>query len=348
VGDTVGPAGIVRAMRAVPMFAEFAEAIKAFCPNAWTINYTNPMSACTGALYKVFPGIKAFGCCHEVFHSQRLLAKMLALEIGSEGIDRREIRTNVIGVNHFTWIDRASSGTRDLVPLFAEYAQKYARDGFALDESDKDPGNCFRNMNRVCFDLFLRYHAIPAAGDRHIAEFMPPWYLKNPDSAAEWGFRLTPVSYRKGKARELAQKSARIAGGQEKFMAKRSGEEGTEQIKALLGLAELATNVNLPNAGQAPGLPIGAVVETNALFGRDSLRPILAGELPPAVNSMVSRHAANQALLVDACVGRDIELAFSVFLNDSLMTLGVAEAEELFGRMLRNTKKYLPGWAVPG
>lgn len=64
VGDTSGPGGIVRAMRTIPMYIEIAEAIKKNCPDAWVINYTNPMTLCVKTLYRVFPEIKAFGCCH--------------------------------------------------------------------------------------------------------------------------------------------------------------------------------------------------------------------------------------------------------------------------------------------
>ena len=67
VGDTVGAGGFMRAMHTVPMFVTIAEAICDTAPDAWVINYTNPMSLCVRTLYHVFPQIKAFGCCHEVF-----------------------------------------------------------------------------------------------------------------------------------------------------------------------------------------------------------------------------------------------------------------------------------------
>ena len=73
VGDTAGPGGMVRALRTIPMFVEIAEAVKAYAPKAWVINYTNPMSLCVKTLYHVFPEIKAFGCCHEVFGTQKVL-----------------------------------------------------------------------------------------------------------------------------------------------------------------------------------------------------------------------------------------------------------------------------------
>ena len=74
VGDTTGPGGLIRALRSIPIFQEFGRAIGQYAPDAWVINYTNPMTLCTAALYEGYPEIKAMGCCHEVFGTQRLLA----------------------------------------------------------------------------------------------------------------------------------------------------------------------------------------------------------------------------------------------------------------------------------
>ena len=73
VGDTAGPGGIIRSLRTLPMFVDIANAIKEYCPKAWVINYTNPMTLCVKVLYHTFPEIKAFGCCHEVFGTQKVL-----------------------------------------------------------------------------------------------------------------------------------------------------------------------------------------------------------------------------------------------------------------------------------
>ena len=129
VGDTTGPGGIVRAMRTVPMFEEIAECIKAYCPNAWVINYTNPMSLCTKALYRVFPEIKAFGCCHEVFQTQDFLREALSDICGIEAKQRRDIKINPVSVNHFTWLTEAKYKNIDLFPIYREFAEKYAADG---------------------------------------------------------------------------------------------------------------------------------------------------------------------------------------------------------------------------
>ncbi len=344
VGDTVGPGGLMRALRTVPLYAEFAKQIAAYAPDAWVINYTNPMTQCTRTLYEVFPQIKAFGCCHEVFGTQELLAAMLKEVMGIEAT-RDEIKVNVLGVNHFTWLDKARYQGIDLFPLYREFALKYLESGYEINGKawDTDP---FSFAHRVKFDLFLRFGIIAAAGDRHLAEFLPPWYLKDPETVKQWKFHLTTVDFRKKRRVGINEQRQRLISGAEKLELKATGEEGVRQIKALLGLGDLVTNVNLPNRGQIAGLPLGAIVETNALLASDSIRPLLAGKLPAAIQSMVARHAINQETINQAALTKDRELAFRAFLNEPLLTLDPQPARVLFDEMLANTKAYLPGWEI--
>ncbi len=346
VGDTVGPGGLVRALRTIPIYAEFAEAIKSYCPQAWVINYTNPMTLCTRTLYKVFPQIKAFGCCHEVFGTQKLLAKAVEEKLGVKDIQREEIKVNVLGINHFTWIDRASWKGTDIYPLYKEFALKYKEAGYNRKKKKDDEIDYFTDNSKVKFDLFLKYGLIAAAGDRHLAEFVPPWYLKNPERVNEWGFCLTPVSYRIENMKELIEKSRRLATGQEEIEFVSSGEEGVRQIKALAGLEDLITNVNLPNKGQMTDIPYDCVVETNALFSKDSIKPVIAGRLPDDVHNLAIRHVYNQETILKAALSKDKGLAFRAFVNDPLVAIDIKDAAVLFDEMLKNTEKYLPGWNI--
>ncbi|MFB9276896.1 alpha-glucosidase/alpha-galactosidase [Cohnella cellulosilytica] len=347
VGDTVGPGGLVRALRTIPLYVDIAEALRDFAPEAWVINYTNPMTLCTRTLYEVFPAVKAIGCCHEVFGTQELLAAVAARKLGTGPIPRRDIRVNVLGLNHFTWVDRASWQGTDLLPLYREFAEEHREEGYEGERTGHWMNDHFSSAQRVKFDLFLRYGVIAAAGDRHLAEFMPgDLYLSDPDTVRAWKFSLTTVDWRISNARSLQEKGRRLASGEEAFALKPTGEEGIDMIKALLGLEELVTNVNLPNRGQMAGLPGGAVVETNALFRRDEVRPVFAGRLPHVVHDMTARHSANQELILRAALTRDKSLAFRAFVNDPLVTIPVRQAERLFDRMLANTKSYLPGWEL--
>jgi alpha-galactosidase len=346
VGDTVGPAGLVRALRTIPMYVEIAENIKKYAPKAWVINYTNPMTLCTRTLYEVFPDIKAIGSCHEVFSAQNLLSCMLKDMKGIEGATREDIKVNVLGINHFTWINKASYRNIDLMELYKDFAVKYYETGFIENEEEYNSKNYFRCSNRVKFDLYKRYGLLAASGDRHLSEFLPPWYLKNPETVEKWGFGLTPISYRMEKREDLEEKCKRLVAGEEEFRLHDSGEEAVSEFKAILGLGDFVTNTNIPNRGQIEGLPLGAVVETNALFSRDNVSPVWAGKLPFDVQSIIATHIMNQETILKAALNKDKELAFRAFVNDPLVTIDIDKARELFERMLKNTKAYLPGWNI--
>ena len=344
VGDTCGPGGVVRAMRAIPMFEEIARNIEKYCPDAWVINYTNPMTLCVKALYRTFPKIKAFGCCHEVFGTQGLLCWMVEEFLG-EHPTKKDIKVNPVSVNHFTWLTSASYHGIDLFPYYEKYCEKYV-DGLPMTDNNW-MNNHFASQHMVKFDLFRRFGYIAAAGDRHLAEFCPGnWYLESPDRAHEMKFGLTPVSWRKGDLKNRLDRSKRLLSGEEEVKINNTGEEGVNQMRALLGLSDLVTNVNIPNEGQIPNLPLGAVVETNAIFTSDSVRPVMAGPVPKEIHSLVSRVCAEQEALSEAIANRDIEAIFEAFASDPLVTCGLANARKLFDEMVDNTKKYLTDYNI--
>lgn len=340
VGDTTGPGGIVRTLRTVPMFEEFANAIKEYCPNAWVINFTNPMAACVKTLYKTFPEIKAFGCCHEVFGTQKVMREMIREKYGFTP-DREEIKINVVGINHFTWLTSAKYKEIDVFKLYADYVKEHPN---GIDNNDDNwVGISTSNKQKVKFDLFRRYGYIAAAGDRHLVEFCNGcWYLKDPATVEKYGFKLTSVESRKEILKKRLKKAERLATGEEEFNLHDSGEESVRQIKALLGLGDFVTNVNIPNIGQIPNSPMDAIVETNAFFCADTVQPVLAGPVPNNVNAMVMRILEEQETVVEAAIRGDYELAFTAFSNNANINLPIDKARALFDEMLENTKDYLP------
>ncbi len=349
VGDTSGPGGIVRAMRCVPMFEHIAEKIKEYCPNAWVINYTNPMTICVKTLYRAFPEIKAFGCCHEVFGTQKVLMEALKVCRGIEVLDRAEIKVNPLSVNHFTWLTEARYKNIDLFPVYKEFADKYSATGYTDNLDNNWANNCFLCSQRVKFDLFNRYGYIAAAGDRHLAEFCEgKWYLESPEGVKEWGFGLTGADWRKNDLKERLQKSEDYRNGTKELVIEGTGEEGVNQIRAIIGLHDLVTNVNIPNIGQIPNLPLGAVVETNAAFRADTVTPVVAGNIPKPIYPLVARICNEQEMLDEAIANRDLEAIFAVFANDALVTCSLPDARKLFKEMIENTKSYLTMYDVDG
>ena len=348
VGDTAGPGGMIRALRTIPMFVTIAEAIKKYAPEAWVINYTNPMSLCVKTLYHVFPQIKAFGCCHEVFGTQKVLKGICEEALGLKDVDRRDIHVNVLGINHFTWFDQASYKGIDLFPVYRDYIDSHYEEGYS--EPDKNWANStFECAHRLKFDLFRRYGLIAAAGDRHLAEFMPgAEYLKDPETTKSWKFGLTTVAWRKEDLKTRLAKSHRLVNGEEEIQLKPSGEEGILLIKSLCGLERTISNVNIPNTGlQIPNLPEDAIVETNAVFGRDSIKPIIAGSIPENVLELITPHVDNHQRILKAALTCDHTLVYEAFAADPLVKGRATEAEikALADDMINNTIKYLPeGW----
>ena len=350
VGDTAGPGGIFRALRTLPMYLPIARGIRAWCPDAWVINYTNPMALCVRLLYRESPEIKAFGCCHEVFGTQELLAAMVGEQLGIPAPPRQEIHVNVLGLNHFTWFNEASWKGLDLFPMYRDFVDRYYETGYQ-EEGRNWMNSSFDCAHRVKFDLFRRFGAIAAAGDRHLAEFMPgDEYLADPETVKAWKFGLTPVSWRKEDLKQRLEKSRRLARGEQEVELTPSGEEGIRLIRALAGLDRMVSNVNVPNRGQIPNLPLGTVVETNAVFARDSIKPLLAGPLPEQLRTLMLPHVEIQDLSLRAALCCDREAVLEALLLDPNTRAKCRDREalaQLTEDMLAAAAAYLPeGWGL--
>ena len=343
VGDTAGPGGYIRGLRTIPMFIEIAEAIRDYAPHAWVINYTNPMSLCVKTLYETFPQIKAFGCCHEVFNTQELLASILSKELGIRNIKRSDLYTNVIGINHFTWFSKASYRDIDIFPIYDRYVNEHFEEGYEFT-SDNWMNSYFSCAHRVKFDLFRKHHLIAAAGDRHLAEFMPgDLYLKDPETVEKWKFTLTPVSYRKDDLQKRLQRSKDLYENKDRIRLRSTGEEGVQLIKALCGLQDKVSNVNLPNhALQIGNLPKDTIVETNALFTYDHISPVYAGTMPDDIRELTMPHILNHERIYRAVMEKDRKPVYEAFLSDPNINgrLNEGQCKELVNEMIEKTSAY--------
>jgi alpha-galactosidase len=184
----------------------------------------------------------------------------------------------------------------------------------------------------VAYDLFHRFGALGAAGDRHLAEFVS-WYLTSEAELHRWGVVATPFSWRLERSRAERPKLSNMA----KQGIEPSGEEGVDQIEALLGMRHLVTNVNLPNKGQISWLPQDTIVETYAHWGRETLQPLVAGEPPAGVKRLIGYAAEEQRLLLEASLTDNYELAFQVLLTNPLVRIPSEKTREMFSLMLQKS-----------
>jgi alpha-galactosidase len=199
----------------------------------------------------------------------------------------------------------------------------------------------FGSRNLVAFDLLRRFGVPGAAGDRHLAEFLPVSdYLYDP---ARWGFGLTPIDFRVRERDARIRAAEDLRSGKNEPVAKRSDEALTDQIAALMGSGPFVSNVNLPNSGQLDGLPNGALVETNATFDQSGITPLPAGRLPEALEEIVIDHAQRQTSLVKAVLSDDRDALFPLFRTEPLVRhLPEDDASKMYAEMLEATAKLVP------
>nr|WP_321461923.1 alpha-glucosidase/alpha-galactosidase [uncultured Cohaesibacter sp.] len=331
VGDTTGPGGIARAIRSIPVMAEFANRIMAVCPDAWVINYTNPMAWCTAALTATQPKIKAVGCCHEVFHTQEMLGRWVSETYNVPLPARHDIKLDISGVNHFTFATGAQWNGKD---IFEEFKAAIKAEDVATLKANAAKRHeeelWFDSDFQIAKDLFKRFGVLGAAGDRHLAEFVP-WYLGSGEELNSWGVVLTPYEWRI--KRQAAQDEAR-----QKFLdseLKPSGEEGVLMIEALSGATDTPcrTQVNMPNIGQNASAPKGCVVESYGLVSENKIETIACGILPPAVQALEDRVLAVQQLVLEGVLENDKSKIFSGFMIDPLISIAPRACEEMFEEM---------------
>ncbi|MBR9762156.1 MAG: alpha-galactosidase [Rhodobacteraceae bacterium] len=342
VGDTVGPGGFVRALRSIPMMMEIGAAIGQYAPGAHVCNLTNPMSVLTGALYRAFPGIRCWGECHEVTKLRKQVAWLANRAAGEALYSHRDVEVNVLGINHFTFVDRIALKGQDMLPAYRAFAEEFSGGWVAKEPDPFDRwAQYYNDRSRVKFDLFRRFGIPAAAGDRHLVEFLPAAeYLHQP---ADWDFGLTPVAFRiKDNARKRQRRAALLA-GEGQVAAKRSDEALVDQIRALMSGGSHVSNVNLPNRGQIENLPRGAIVESNAMFSGLGVTPLMAGRLPEGLAPIVNDHAQRQSALLEAVAEGQHDVLFDLFRADPLVApLGGNEARQMLSEMVRATSRHLP------
>lgn len=340
VGEQTGPSGVIKALKTLPIYIKYTELIKKLCPEAWVINLSNPMSMCLKMMYEVFPEIKLFGSTNELYPTLDLLAGITEKELDIQHIRRRDIKYNLLGISGFGWFDEVTYDGTDIMPIFRKYAEKYYETGYETKVNEYK-SNPFASANKIKFDLFLRYGCIPAVSDRIIADFCPAWYLKSPKTISGWKFSQTTVNYLKKVKLDKISRVKSLMNGTETLRVGGGATDCALQIRALMGLGNLITNICMKNSGQVENLPLGAIVHTNALISKNSVKPVAAGKLSDEIYGLTIRHIVNQNTIVKSVKERDLDIAFNAFLNDPLMTVDLNDATELYKEMLSAVRTHL-------
>ncbi|MBV8717454.1 MAG: hypothetical protein JOZ65_20525 [Chloroflexi bacterium] len=331
VGDTVGPGGLSRALRNVPVMVGLAQAMERRCPDAWMLNLTNPLTVLTRVV-TMSTRIKAMGLCHELFGVRGALMRMFGGSVS-------DFEMRVAGVNHLIWILNMTIRGRDGLQMVREAAAEGRTPPLPPHRGDwHEP---FVDRWKLKLKLFELYGALPAAGDRHLAEFFPYFLIEETGQGADYRVQLTRIAHRRQQvatARSAVQAAIAATDPPE---VTRSSEATADIVSAVVNGRSVRTIVNLPNTGQIDNLPRGAVVETLAEITSAGAQPLVVGALPYGVLSTVEPHVVNQELIVRAALEGDRQLALQAMVNDPLVH-DLPKAEAILDEFLAAHAEYLP------
>ena len=340
VGDSVGPGGINRSLRNVPVLVGIGRDMEECCPDAWLLNITNPMTALTRAVSRE-TRIKTVGLCHEVGN----FSMDLAIAFGKA---HTAVRPVVAGVNHFPVVCELDVDGADGLEMLREMVDDLGgldalRPGPDREEAEPFSKADFAQRHLLKLTLLERFGAIPAAGDRHLAEFMPSVLTEESGWGETWGIELTPIARREKHQTEYVAEVDAVLSGASELKTWDSGELVAPVIDSLVTGERRELPLNLPNAGQVPDLPRDAVVEamcvvdSDGMQGRDVARP------PAPLAELLRRHAAVHELTVEAALNGDRELARAAFALDPLAGRGDwRDLDAMVDELLAGTAAWLP------
>lgn len=333
VGDTVGPGGLSRALRHIPVVYEIARDMEEVCPRAWLINYTNPMTTLTRAVSK-HTRVRVIGLCHELTGVLRRLRRLL-------GLGDAHIETRVVGINHLIWLLEWKVDGGDGYKMLRAYLSEHPVEVPYRGELPGNPASVFQDRLLLKWHLFETFGLLPAAGDRHLAEFFPHFLTDRTNRGADYGIELTTVEHRRAIAAWRRDWLQRVVTGKEVVPLVPSGEAVADVICGLESGGEHLQIVNLPNEGQVANLPRDAVVETMGRISRDRAEGVESGELPPTVLAVVLPHVLRQEMTVEAAMTGNRALALQVLATDPLVQ-DPARAAPMLDELLRAHRAYLP------
>lgn len=341
VGDTVGPGGWSRALRNIPVVTDIIRKVEKLAPNAWFMNYSNPMTVLTRTLQKASP-VRSMGICHE------LQGFMLHVDYFL-GIDwEKDITLSMAGINHLIWILSMTTKGQDGLALMKNYIRDHEHFkplGPQVVNEELARAGGVAPSQKVKFDLFERCGFMPAAGDSHIAEFFPH-YLRTEEEARRWGFLHKGLKAhtfaRTGSREDRGKKCKAMLEGKTPLFLKHSHEHADRTIAALSGKGEpLITPLNLPNIGQIDNLPREAVVETLAYLDGDGIHPLAVGKLPHPLDQYIMRHIPNQEMITEAGLMGNKDMAVCALANDPLIP-GPDIAAKIADDFFEAFRDYLP------
>ena len=343
VGDSVGPGGISRALRNIPVLVGIARDMEQVCPGAWMLNITNPMTCLTRAVARETT-VPVVGLCHEVEN----FCMDMAIALGKP---HTALRPVVAGVNHFplvTALDiEGADGLDVLRGMVDELGGLEAlRPQPGQEEAEPFTTLDFARRHLLKLSILERYGALPAAGDRHVAEFLPGILTEESGWGASWGISLTPIADRQRHQDEYVAEVGAALSGEQDIPTWASGELVAPVIDSLVTGTRREAPLNIANVGQCPDVPLDAVVESMCVVDSSGITGRDVASAPRPLAELLRRHAAVQELTVEAALSGDRASAQAAFALDPLAgRTDWRELDAMVAELMSGTAEWLPQFA---
>ena len=298
IADTLGIGGIFRALRTIHVLKGFAEDIEAVCPNAWFLNYTNPMAMLSGYMQR-YTGVKTVGLCHSVQVCSSGLLKSLGMEDKLEG--RREL---IAGINHMGWL--LSIEDKDGNDLYPEIRRRA-----------KEKNASEKHSDMVRFDYIEKLGYYCTESSEHNAEYNP-FYIKPGREDLIERFNIPLDEYPRRCVNQIArwgkQRDELLAGG--KATHTRSHEYASRIMEAIVTGTPYKIGGNVLNNGCIENLPPEACVEVPCLVDREGIHPTHVGRLPIQLAAMNMTNINCQLLTIEAARTGKMEHVYQAAMLD--------------------------------
>ena len=329
IGDTIGPGGIMKALRTLPPFREILKDAERFCPGAMIMNYTNPMSIMTLGSVRTTQ-IPIVGLCHSVQGTSMHLANIA-------GVPYEEVEWKCGGVNHLAWYTELTHRGKDLYPVLLAAMEK-------PETYEKDP---------VRFEMMKHFGYFPTESSGHFSEYVP-YFRKRPDLLKKYcrdGYLGGSSFYANcwpGWREATDKNRLEMANGKRDINLKRGHEYASDIIEGHLFDRNKIVYASVANTGLIPNLPLTGVVEVAVLVNREGYTPTYFGNLPEQCAALCRANMTVFELVVQGVLAEDREAIIHAMMLDPLAAAVSCPADirQMTEELFAAEAKYIPKWCA--
>ncbi|MBX4268484.1 alpha-glucosidase/alpha-galactosidase [Clostridium estertheticum] len=297
IADTLGIGGIFRALRTIPVMLDFARDMEEVCPNAWFLNYSNPMAMLTGVMLKA-TSIKTVGLCHSV---QKCVPDLLkSLDIG---VNAEDAQWKIAGINHQAWLLEVTKNGKDLYPALKAKALEKQLQG--------------KHSDMVRYEMMLNFGYYITESSEHASEYLP-YFIKSkyPELIEAFNIPLDEYPRRCIEQIEKWKKMRNDMVENKNIQHTRTHEYASYIMEAMETGNPYKIGGNVLNTGLITNLPTEAIVEVPCLVDRSGVIPTYVGKLPQQLAALNRTNINPQLLTIDAALTGKRELIYMAAMLD--------------------------------